>query len=79
MMSAFFINSSAIERREIDCLYSSPKGELANQIAQINADLLGLLGLSTIECRGWHKNEQAKVGSKGERLGEGVNVLPKYQ
>ena len=49
-------------------MYSSPKGELANQIAQINADLLGLLGLSTVECRGRHENEQPKVGPKGERL-----------
>ena len=48
---------------------SSPKGELANQIAPINADLLGLLGLSKIECRGRHENEQPKIGPKGERLG----------
>jgi len=50
-------------------LYSSPKGEFANQIAQISADLLGLFGLSTIECRGRHENEQPNVGPKGERIG----------
>ena len=50
-------------------MYSSPKGELANQIAQSGADILGLFGLSPIECRGWHASEQAKVGSQGERVG----------
>ncbi len=32
-------------------------------------DLLGLLGLSTIEYRNWHENEQAKAGPQGEGLG----------
>ena len=31
--------------------------------------MIYLSGLSTIECRGRHENEQPKVGSQGERLG----------
>ena len=56
-------------------MYSSPKGELANQIAQSGADLLGLSGLSTIECRGRHENEQPKVGPQCERLGSSESKI----